>query len=136
MPISAQDATIVWKKDPNDSGVVMEEVLQYSLSINPSNGYEWFNYIIALDWTKPLGTLKIIAFKNTVVVPSEMRGYWGRARYIEITHGLTKVLQAWVSAADEVKVDAVRGDVLRYSFSFTIWKIVIPPTPDGLPGQG
>lgn len=98
MATSAQGAVITW------NGVAMNEVTEYSLDMSPGN-------------VRPgnVGTLEVKAFANNAIVPDE----YSRMRRVIITQGASTVAKLW-ALVESVKVDALRNDVLRYTFSFRI----------------
>jgi hypothetical protein len=119
MAISAHDATILWKQNRDDAGVAMQEVLQYSLSLNTSL-VRWFRerqYLSSLG--QPLGRIEMTALANNAIAQSD----YGRYRFLTITHGSTRTFNGWVRI-DNVGVDGTRNDVLRYKFDIRVIWIV------------
>lgn len=101
MPISAQDASIVWG---TFAPVTLTEVIDYSVDASISFAREPGDY----------GTVTIRSLTNAL--PSSQ---FGKYRLLTISHNGTVVFKAGC-VADRLRIEAVTNDVLRYVVTFRV----------------
>lgn len=121
MAISAQDATILWKRNRSDAGVAMQEVLQYAVSLDLSalRRFGESRFPVFRNFGKDLGSIQLVCLANNAVLSSE----YGELRFLTISHGSAVTFNGWVRCRN-VEVDAVRGDVVRYRIDLSVIWIV------------
>jgi hypothetical protein len=98
MPTSAQGAVITV------NGTAMNEVTEYSLQMLPGKAAPG-----------NVGSLEVKALANNTVSATD----YGRLRTVIVSHG-GNVIARCAAIVEGITVDAVRNDVLRYTFTFRL----------------